>query len=510
MISPGALAVLMEVAESLTEWVPKASTYDAQQATDPAGDRPGDRFNAAAQWGEWLPRWGWKCLGGRYWQRPGKDGPGNSATVGYCHGRAGNDLLYVFSSNASPLEPDTTYSLFAAYAAYEHDNNFTAAARKLGTDGLGEAGLGIELKYSKTLPDSTVLNGHVTVPVPAEPTLAEPSVDTDQDATAADLIRLNATIRWVWKGWIPVGVLTILASEPGIGKTRFCADLARRVYRGLPWPDGADPTCAHNGTVLWVAADNQHAELGTLPGTFNFPPEALYLNAPKSNPFGGTMLDSPIDTKDFEARIARLRPSLVFIDTSLNATDRSAHKPEDAKAFFVPLQKIALRQQAAIICVTHTNAAGKPLGRRITGQGRLVIQLSKPDPDGQPNRRKLWVTKSHSAFPEPLGVTMGDSGNEYDLNPPADVAEGFAPGPRRGPGFASKRVEECREWLSEQLFNGQRRVSQLRSEAEISGFSSKTLYAAVTVMMNDEELKMELIQGRQWWRLTTPDEKERG
>jgi hypothetical protein len=315
----------------------------------------------------------------------------------------------------------------------------------------------------------------------------------DQDATAHDLILANATIRFAWQGWLPLGVLTILASEPGVGKTRFCADLARRIYLGLPWPDGAAATFPPGSVTLWVPADNQHVELGSLPTAFGFPPTALYLNATRRNPFAGTMLDHPTDLGDFEARIRRVKPALVFVDTSLNATDRTSHKPEDAKAFFVPLQQIAGRAGVVLMCVTHLNASGKPLGRRVMGQGRVVLQLENPDPD-QPNRRKLCVVKSNCLLPSPLGVTMSDGGNTYDTNPPEKPEEDGS-GPREPQ--ITQAVQKTADWLREQLKAGPRRVSELRRETERLGISSKTLYAAVR-LLNLEEYEA---ANRKWWRL---------
>lgn len=336
------------------------------------------------------------------------------------------------------------------------------------------------------------LNGQVP-PRPNADTSDDP---LDQDATAADLIEANVTIRWGWDKWLPSGVLSVLASEPGIGKTRFCADLTRRVYLGLPWPDGAAPTFPKGSKTLWVPADNQHAELGTLPQAFGFPPEVLYLNATKRNPFAGTLLDALEDLRDFEMRIRRVQPALVFVDTSLNATDRSAHKPEDAKAFFVPLQQIAARCGVVMLCVTHLNAAGKPLGRRIMGQARLVMQLELPDPDQQ-DRRKLYVVKSNSLYPAPLGITMGSGGNEYDSTPPQ------APEQYQGSRKAvdTPQLDACKDWLSDWLSDGQKKVGQTRTEAESKGFPAGTLYRAKANLGVEEFM----VEGKKWWRFTTKD-----
>jgi putative DNA primase/helicase len=104
------------------------------------GGRPGDDYNARAEWASLLQAHGWTCIGHRgeitLWRRPGKAGSGISATENY----AGSDVLYVFSSNAYPFEPETAYSKFAAYALLEHDGDFIAAARALAARGYGEPG----------------------------------------------------------------------------------------------------------------------------------------------------------------------------------------------------------------------------------------------------------------------------------------------------------------------------------------------------------------------------------
>lgn len=332
----------------------------------------------------------------------------------------------------------------------------------------------------------------------AEADEADPPAPADEwelDATAADLIRIDATIRWVMPSWIPLGVLTALASEPGCGKTRLCADLVRIVANGLPtWPDGSRNELPPGGRVLWVAADNQHPELGSFPTEFGFDPAAIVLNSTRRNPFGGTMLDAIEDLDDFEKRIRRVNPVFVFVDTSLNATDRSSNKPEDAKAFFKPLQEIAARCQVAILCVTHLNADGKPLGRRIQGQCRVVISMSLPDPEGQPNRRKLWVSKSNSLMPPALGVTMNVGGNAYDFHPPREPA-GAGAGAAAG---VPPKVRACATWLRAHMKDAAAMmVRDIRHAAELDGHGAAALYKAKDFLGIVEEE----ISSRKWWRI---------
>lgn len=96
-------------------------------------DRPGDRLNQEADaswWSTLLTTHGWTLLGVRgaiqYWRRPGKTDMGCSATYGAC-----GPYLYVFSSNASPFDPERAYTPFAAQTLLEYGGDFKAAARGL-------------------------------------------------------------------------------------------------------------------------------------------------------------------------------------------------------------------------------------------------------------------------------------------------------------------------------------------------------------------------------------------
>ena len=57
-------------------------------------------------------------------------------------------------------------------------------------------------------------------------------------------------VTWLWPGWIPRGMITLLCAAPGAGKSYFALDLARRLIAGLPWPDGAESTrCARRSSA---------------------------------------------------------------------------------------------------------------------------------------------------------------------------------------------------------------------------------------------------------------------
>jgi hypothetical protein len=340
-------------------------------------------------------------------------------------------------------------------------------------------------------------NGHngsvfTTRPVPVVlPEDEVKTVDPADVATIDDLRKAGASVSWVWEGWIPEAVLTAIAAVGGTGKTRFCADLLRRIRRRMPWPDGTLMHLPADTLALWVVADNQHDELVTLAERFGIE-DNIRLNALKSDPYGGVTLDEPDDYQQLEARIKAVRPRLVIVDTVGNATDRNLSKQEDAKAFYWPLQIIARRYRCAILCLTHLNATGQFLGRRVLEKVRVALRMTQFEGE---ERRRLEVHKSNAKKPAALGVTMGDDGNDYDPNPPEPPV--LEPGKTGQTG----RVKEAAEWLRGQLAGCQMRVSHLIDQAKEKGISVGTLYRAKEVLGIGESET----EGRKWWGLVNSE-----
>jgi hypothetical protein len=96
-------------------------------------DKPGDDFNARADWKDILIGWkvAYRANKVTYWIRPGKDF-GISATTG----KNDADNLYVFSTSTT-FEANKPYSKFAAYAHLYYGDDFSATARALRVQGYG-------------------------------------------------------------------------------------------------------------------------------------------------------------------------------------------------------------------------------------------------------------------------------------------------------------------------------------------------------------------------------------
>jgi putative DNA primase/helicase len=130
----GHLAAALPVADAPQHAEPSprlASVRTGNEATT-----PGDDYAARVEWGDILGPAGWRHVGQRghtdHWARPGKDGPGISATTN----ALGTNRLHVFSTS-TPFEAGQSYSKLGAYAVLYHGGDLRAAAKTLHSEGYG-------------------------------------------------------------------------------------------------------------------------------------------------------------------------------------------------------------------------------------------------------------------------------------------------------------------------------------------------------------------------------------
>ena len=67
-------------------------------------------------------------------------------------------------------------------------------------------------------------------------------------------------VRWLWPGRIPLGKLSILDGDPGLGKSLITLDLAARVSAGRPMPDGTLPDLDGPAGVVLLTAEDDPAD----------------------------------------------------------------------------------------------------------------------------------------------------------------------------------------------------------------------------------------------------------
>ncbi len=193
------------------------------------GLRPGDDYNARGDYEALLERHGWQRLGGggekTFWQRPGKSGPGLSATGNY----AGHGLFHVFSCNAAPFEPQKSYRPFAVLALLDHGGDFREAARALAQQGFGDA-----------LPMPTALHlRQEPGPSPSEALVAFPHLPARRKPLADRMIDLAdveapGDLPYLFGPYLLHGMAHWLTGQTGLGKSTLLFNIACALAEGKP------------------------------------------------------------------------------------------------------------------------------------------------------------------------------------------------------------------------------------------------------------------------------------
>jgi hypothetical protein len=187
-------------------------TEHKEARTRSGGPSPGDQYNQDNDIDDILRAYGWRparrTTAGEGWTRPGKE-EGVSGVL-----MDGTGSFYVFSSNASPLEPEQSYSAFALYTAYDHGGDFSAAARSL-IQGKGSAQ--DQGNQAKTLTTNQK-------PDPTDPSifLSVSSLLDVEESNRPDL----------WEREIPQGALVGISGQWGTMKSWLVQALGLKTAQG--------------------------------------------------------------------------------------------------------------------------------------------------------------------------------------------------------------------------------------------------------------------------------------
>lgn len=130
--------VLLNCARSFNSYAPpEAYTAARQSSPGESEGKPGTDYAAQADVPALLETHGW-AIEGRTGDEVRLRRPGKKHGISAVWNHGGHRLLYVFSSNAAPFDPERGYGPFSVYGFLEHGGDFRAAARQLASEGFGD------------------------------------------------------------------------------------------------------------------------------------------------------------------------------------------------------------------------------------------------------------------------------------------------------------------------------------------------------------------------------------
>lgn len=280
-------------------------------------------------------------------------------------------------------------------------------------------------------------------------------------------------VSWLWPGRIALGKLTLVAGDPGLGKSFVTLDVAARVSTGAPWPDRPGERREPGGVVLLSAEDGIADTIRPRLDAAGADVERIVaLEAVRIVDADGRESARAFDlTCDLPALEAAIREvgdcRLVVIDpvtAYLGGVD--SHKNAEIRGLLAPLAELAARYGVAVVAVTHLNKSGggpaiyRAMGSlAFTAAARAAWAVSKDKDD--PARRLVLPIKNNLA-PDAGGLAYRIEGRgagdcpvvawEPDaVNVSADDA---LTADARQAGAGTGALEEATEWLRDFLAGG--------------------------------------------------------
>jgi len=308
-------------------------------------------------------------------------------------------------------------------------------------------------------------------------------------------------VRWLWPFRIPLGKLTILVGDPGLGKSLITLDIAARVSTGNGWPDGPASLEGPGGVVLLSAEDDPSDTIRPRLDAAEADARQILLleavrhfdrknGAERRRPFN--LAEDLVALEDAILQADNCR--LVIVDpisAYLGATD--SHKNAEVRGLLMPLGELAAQHGVAVLAVTHLRKSDGAALYRVMGSlalaaaSRSVYVVGRDSSDQTGERRFMVSTKSNLAKDHGgLAYRLLASGDvvsvQWEPEPVAISADDVLATPARQRGPDPTERNEAADWLRLALTNGARPAKELFAEAHAEGISERTLRRAKKIL----------------------------
>jgi len=288
-------------------------------------------------------------------------------------------------------------------------------------------------------------------------------------------------VRWLHPYRIALGKLTVIAGNPGLGKSFLTLDYAARVSRGDGFADCPASTSQPGGVVLLSAEDDLSDTIRPrLDAAGADVSRVVALTYPAFNLTDHLpILETAIGQAD-NCKLVIIDP----ISAYLGGAD--SHKDSEVRALLAPLADLASRYGVAVIAVSHLNKGNGDALTRFMGSlafvaaARAAYVVTKDAND--PARRLLLPVKNNIGIDD-TGLAYRLEGGamprvEWESLPVRVSADEAVSSPDRKRGPAPKEREEAESWLLDFLAGGPQPAEVVFAEAGRVGITQATLRRA--------------------------------
>jgi RecA-family ATPase len=172
-------------------------------------------------------------------------------------------------------------------------------------------------------------------------------------------------VTWLWEPYLPLGKISIVEGDPGLGKTFFALAVATSISNG--WPligkDGTQNQTVTPGKVLYLTAEDG------LGDTLRPRLEKICANVTniialegKTTPGKDEMIPvSLLDVEVLREALNQVRPTLIIIDPiqAYLGQGTNMNRAEEVRPLLSMLGKLAAEFKSAVILIRHLTKSGK-------------------------------------------------------------------------------------------------------------------------------------------------------
>jgi len=343
----------------------------------------------------------------------------------------------------------------------------------------------------------------------AAPPTDEPASESAAITCLADVQR--ESVEWMWDSRIPRGKLSIIAGQPGEGKSTVTLDLAARITRGATLPDGCT---APQGSVLLLSAEDGLADTirPRLDAAGADSTRVHALTAIKTLD-GARPVNLANDLPCLREAMDAVRPILVVVDplsAYLGKTD--SWKDAEVRSVLSPLAELANERRCAITAVMHfSKATGqKPINKILGSVGfaaaaRVVLGVGS-DPDNAARRFLLPVKNNLAPAAATLAFTLDDGRVIWEPSPVTGVT---ADSILDASSSDSAERTDAERFLRDLLADGSPvPAAEVTRHAREIGISPRTLHRAKARLGVKSERSGYGSSGRWSWHLPSKTDTE--